>query len=303
MPRVPWEDQAYGYKVYQRAYDEEVPAESLAREHDLLRRRRLLDAHLDKAFAGAGERIARLLDQGVPASARSTTVVAVLLDNSGSMRGPPGDPQSDIVRASGDCGPSSAIMLTACATDLLVQALERCGIKVEVLGFTTIAWKGGRSRQDWISNGRPPDPGRLNDLRHIVYKAADATGPAARRNLGVMLDASLLKENIDGEALAWASSRLLARPEPRRILLVISDGAPIDDSTLSVNPATYLEQHLCHVIDEIETRSSIELIAIGIGFDVTCYYRRAVTIRNPADLADAMTAKLVELFEASEEPR
>jgi cobaltochelatase CobT len=303
LPRVPWEDQASGYKVYQRAYDEEVPAESLATPHDLIRRRDLLDAQLDRYLAGAGEEIARRLDQGVPVSVRSAgIVVGILLDNSGSMRRAPGAPVSTVVPFSGDCEPSSGIMLTACATDLLVEALERCSIKVEVLGFTTVAWKGGRSRRDWQLDGMPAEPGRLNEVRHILYKTADATGPAARRSLGVMLDASLLKENVDGEALAWAHSRLMARAEARRILLVISDGAPVDDSTLSVNAGNYLEQHLRHVIDEIERRSPVELTAIGIGYDVTSYYRRATIIKDPADLAGAMTAKLVELF-AGDDPR
>jgi cobalamin biosynthesis protein CobT len=205
----------FGYKVYQRAYDEEVSADGLASGHDTARRRRLLDARLQEAFAGVGEQVAQRLDQCVPASARSETLVAILLDNSGSMRGPPGSPVESPMPVSGDCGDASAIMLMACATDVLVAALEQCGIKAELLGFTTVEWKGGRSRRDWLADGRPPNPGRLNDLHHIVYKEADATGLGARQSLGAMLDASLLKENIDGEALAWAHRRLQARPERR----------------------------------------------------------------------------------------
>ena len=206
------------------------------------------------------------------------TVVTLLLDNSGSMRGRP-------------------ITVAATCADILARTLERCGVKVEILGFTTRAWKGGQSREAWLQAGKPPNPGRLNDLRHIVYKAADAPWRRARRNLGLMMREGLLKENIDGEALAWAHSRLLARPEQRKILMMISDGAPVDDSTLSVNPGNYLERHLRHVIEEIETRSPVELIAIGIGHDVTRYYRRAVTIVDAEELAGAMTEKLAELFD------
>src|SRR5262245_22618054 len=284
------------YKVYQRAYDEEVSADGLATGRDTARRRRLLDARLEEAFAGVGEHVARRLDQCVPASARSETVVAILLDNSGSIRGPPGSTVASPMPVSGDCGNASAIMLIACATDVLVAALESCGIKVEVLGFTTAEWVGGRSRRDWLADGRPPNPGRLNDLRHIVYKEVDATGLAARQSLGAMLDASLLKENIDGEALAWAHRRLQARPERRRILMMLSDGPATDDSTLSVNTGNYLEMHLRQVIEEIETRSPIELSAIGIGLDVTRYYRRALTIPDSAELVGAVTDKLCELF-------
>jgi cobaltochelatase CobT len=206
------------------------------------------------------------------------TVVTLLLDNSGSMRGRP-------------------IMVAACCADLLARTLERCGVKVEILGFTTRAWKGGQAREQWLAAGKPQGPGRLNDLRHIVYKTADSPWRRAKRSLALMMREGLLKENIDGEALAWAHRRLLARPEQRRILMMISDGAPVDDSTLSVNSGSYLEQHLRQVIDEIETRSPVELIAIGIGHDVTRYYRRAVTITDPSELAGAMTDKLVELFE------
>ena len=206
------------------------------------------------------------------------TVVTLLLDNSGSMRGRP-------------------IMVAACCADILARTLERCGVKVEILGFTTRAWKGGQAREAWLAAGKPANPGRLNDLRHIIYKPADAPWRRAKRSLALMMREGLLKENIDGEALSWAHRRLLARPERRRILMMISDGAPVDDSTLSVNTGCYLERHLRQVIEEIETRSSVELIAIGIGHDVTRYYRRAVTITDPSELAGAMTDKLVELFE------
>jgi len=206
------------------------------------------------------------------------TVVTLLLDNSGSMRGRP-------------------ITVAATCADILARTLERCGVKVEILGFTTRAWKGGQSREAWLQAGKPPSPGRLNDLRHIIYKAADAPWRRSRRNLGLMMREGLLKENIDGEALAWAHSRLAARTEQRKILMMISDGAPVDDSTLSVNAGNYLERHLRYVIEEIETRSSVELIAIGIGHDVTRYYRRAVTIVDAEELAGAMTDKLAELFD------
>jgi cobaltochelatase CobT len=175
--------------------------------------------------------------------------------------------------------------------------LERCGVKVEILGFTTRAWKGGQSREQWLQSGKPANPGRLNDLRHIIYKPADAPWRRARKNLGLMLREGILKENIDGEALLWAHNRLLPRSEERKILMVISDGAPVDESTVSVNPGNYLERHLRDVIDWIETRSPVELIAIGIGHDVTRYYRRAVTIVDAEELGGAMTEKLAELFE------
>ena len=206
------------------------------------------------------------------------TVVTLLLDNSGSMRGRP-------------------ITVAATCADILARTLERCGVKVEILGFTTRAWKGGQSREAWLAAGKPANPGRLNDLRHIIYKSADAPWRRARKNLGLMMREGLLKENIDGEALDWAHKRLLARSEQRRILMMISDGAPVDDSTLSVNPGNYLERHLRWVIEEIEQRSPVELIAIGIGHDVTRYYRRAVTIVDAEELGGAMTDKLAELFE------
>ncbi len=206
------------------------------------------------------------------------TVVTLLVDNSGSMRGRP-------------------ITVAAMSADILARTLERCGVKVEVLGFTTRAWKGGESRKEWMNNGKPANPGRLNDLRHIIYKAADSPYRRSRRNLGLMLREGILKENVDGEALDWAHQRLLARREQRRILMVISDGAPVDDSTLSVNPGNYLERHLREVIEGIETRSPVELTAIGIGHDVTRYYRRAVTIHDAEDLGGTMLQQLAALFD------
>jgi cobaltochelatase CobT len=206
------------------------------------------------------------------------TVVTLLIDNSGSMRGRP-------------------ITVAAISADILARTLERCGVKVEILGFTTRAWKGGQSRERWVADGKPPNPGRLNDLRHIIYKAADTPWRRARKSLGLMLREGLLKENIDGEALLWAHERLLGRPEQRRILMVISDGAPVDDSTLSVNPGNYLERHLRDVIETVETGSPIELIAIGIGHDVTRYYQRAVTIVDAEQLGGTMMENLSELFD------
>jgi cobaltochelatase CobT len=307
--------EAYGYEVFTRAYDEIVNAEELCDADELDRLRAFLDKQL-QALHGAVARLAnrlqrRLLaqqnrgwdfdlDEGMIDAARLArvivdpmhpltfkqerdtqfrdTVVTLLLDNSGSMRGRP-------------------IMVAACCADILARTLERCGVKVEILGFTTRAWKGGHAREAWLNALKPPLPGRLNDLRHIVYKSADAPWRRSRRNLGLMMREGLLKENIDGEALAWAHSRLLARPEQRRILMMISDGAPVDDSTLSVNSGSYLERHLRQVIEEIETQSSVELLAIGIGHDVTRYYRRAVTVTDAEELAGVMTEKLAELFD------
>ncbi|HEX2379895.1 MAG TPA: cobaltochelatase subunit CobT [Methyloceanibacter sp.] len=307
--------EAFGYKVFTRSYDETVNAEELCDPDELERLRSFLDKQL-QALHGAVARLAnrlqrRLLaqqnrgwdfdlDEGMIDAARLArvivdpmhpltykrerdtefrdTVVTLLLDNSGSMRGRP-------------------IMVAACCADILARTLERCGVKVEILGFTTRAWKGGHSREEWLNALKPPLPGRLNDLRHIIYKAADAPWRRSRRNLGLMMREGLLKENIDGEALTWAHNRLLARPEQRRILMVISDGAPVDDSTLSVNSGSYLERHLRQVIEEIETRSSVELLAIGIGHDVTRYYRRAVTVTDAEELAGVMTEKLAELFD------
>jgi cobaltochelatase CobT len=314
-PSVLDDPEAFGYKVFTRAHDEIVNAEELCDVDELERLRAFLDKQL-VALHGAVARLAnrlqrRLLaqqnrgwdfdlDEGMIDAARLArvivdpmhpltykqerdtqfrdTVVTLLLDNSGSMRGRP-------------------IMVAACCADILARTLERCGVKVEILGFTTRAWKGGHAREAWLNALKPPLPGRLNDLRHIVYKSADAPWRRSRRNLGLMMREGLLKENIDGEALAWAHGRLLARPEQRRILMMISDGAPVDDSTLSVNSGSYLERHLRQVIHEIETRSSVELLAIGIGHDVTRYYRRAVTVTDAEELAGVMTEKLAELFD------
>jgi len=306
--------EAFGYKVYSRSHDEEISAEDLSTPDELERLRSFLDKelrHLQGAVGRLANKLQRKLmaqqsrawdfdlEEGILNTARLTrvvidplhalsfkqerdatfrdTVVTLLLDNSGSMRGRP-------------------IMVAACCADILARTLERCGVKVEILGFTTKAWKGGQAREAWLAAGKPANPGRLNDLRHIVYKAADSPWRRAKRSLALMMREGLLKENIDGEALAWAHRRLQARPERRRILMMISDGAPVDDSTLSVNTGNYLEMHLRQVIEEIETRSPVELIAIGIGHDVTRYYRRAVTITDPAELAGAMTDKLCELF-------
>ena len=307
--------EAFGYKVFTRAYDEVVNAEELCDADELERLRAFLDKQLltlHGAVARLANRLQRRLlaqqnrgwdfdlDEGMIDAARLAriivdpthpltfkqerettfrdTVVTLLLDNSGSMRGRP-------------------IMVAACCADILARTLERCGVKVEILGFTTRAWKGGHAREHWLNAGKPALPGRLNDLRHIVYKSADAPWRRSRRNLGLMMREGLLKENIDGEALAWAHQRLLARPEQRRILMMISDGAPVDDSTLSVNSGSYLERHLRQVIEEIETHSSVELLAIGIGHDVTRYYRRAVTVTDAEELAGVMTDNLAELFD------
>ena len=303
------------YKAYSTKFDEIVTAEELCDAEELTRLRAYLDkqlAHLQGVVARLANRLQRrlmaqqnrswqfdleegaldpsrlpriILDPFQPLSFRQEsdtnfrdTVVTLLIDNSGSMRGRP-------------------ITVAATCADILARTLERCGVKVELLGFTTRAWKGGLSRESWLQSGKPANPGRLNDLRHIIYKAADAPWRRARKNLGLMMREGLLKENIDGEALDWAHKRLLARPEQRKILMVISDGAPVDDSTLSVNAGNYLERHLRHVIAEIETRSPVELIAIGIGHDVTRYYRRAVTIVDAEELGGVMTEKLAELFE------
>ncbi|WP_332698356.1 cobaltochelatase subunit CobT [Bosea sp. (in: a-proteobacteria)] len=303
------------YKAYTVKFDETVTAEELCDAEELTRLRAYLDkqlAHLQGVVARLANRLQRrlmaqqnrswqfdleegaldpsrlpriIIDPFQPLSFRQEsdtnfrdTVVTLLIDNSGSMRGRP-------------------ITVAATCADILARTLERCGVKVELLGFTTRAWKGGLSRETWLQSGKPANPGRLNDLRHIIYKAADAPWRRARKNLGLMMREGLLKENIDGEALDWAHKRLLARPEQRKILMVISDGAPVDDSTLSVNAGSYLERHLRHIIAEIETRSPVELIAIGIGHDVTRYYRRAVTIVDAEELGGVMTEKLAELFE------
>ena len=303
------------YGIFTTRFDEIIEAEDLCDGDELVRLRQYLDQQLQQLHGVVSRLANRLqrklqaqqnrswhfdLEEGYLDAARlprviidptqplsfkqetdmnfRDTVVSLLLDNSGSMRGRP-------------------IMVAAMCADILARTLERCGVKTEILGFTTRAWKGGSAREQWLEQGKPATPGRLNDLRHIVYKAADMPWRRARRNLGLMMREGLLKENIDGEALAWAHQRLLARPEHRRICMVISDGAPVDDSTLSVNSGNYLEKHLRHIIDEIETRSPIELIAIGIGHDVTRYYNRAVTIVDAEQLGGAMTDKLAELFD------
>jgi cobaltochelatase CobT len=303
------------YRAFTQKFDEVIHAEDLCDADELTRLRAYLDkqlAHLQGVVGRLANRLQRRLlaqqnrawefdlEEGMLDPARlprvvmdpfqplsfkhekdmnfRDTVVTLLLDNSGSMRGRP-------------------ITVAATCADILARTLERCGVKVEILGFTTRAWKGGQSREQWLQSGKPANPGRLNDLRHIIYKSADAPWRRARKNLGLMMREGLLKENIDGEALDWAHKRLLGRPEQRRILMVISDGAPVDDSTLSVNPGNYLERHLRYIIEEIETRSPVELIAIGIGHDVTRYYRRAVTIVDAEELGGVMTEKLAELFE------
>ena len=320
----PRPDQADGranllqYKIFTQKFDEIVRAPDLCPPEELEQLRSLLDKQLEN-LAGAVARLANKLqrrlmaqqnrswafdlEEGLLDTARLTrvvtdplqplsfkvendtdfrdTVVTLLIDNSGSMRGRP-------------------ITIAAICGDILARTLERCGVKVEILGFTTRAWKGGRSREAWLEAGRPANPGRVNDVRHIVYKAADEPWRHARRNLGLMMREGLLKENIDGEALQWAQKRLMGRPENRRIMMVISDGAPVDDSTQSVNAGNYLEAHLREVIEDIELRSPIQLIAIGIGHDVTRYYRRAVTLLDAEELAGAITDNLAALFD--EEP-
>ena len=326
--REPWrpntsvldDPERFGYKVFSKANDEEIDAEDLSTPDELERLRAFLDKEL-RNLSGAVSRLANrlqrkllaqqnrswefdleegaldvarlpriIIDPMFPLSFKrehdtnfKDTVVTLLLDNSGSMRGRP-------------------IMVAACCADILARTLERCGVKVEILGFTTRAWKGGQSREAWLAAGKPATPGRLNDLRHIIYKTADEPWRRSKRSLALMMREGLLKENIDGEALAWAHNRLLGRPEQRRILMMISDGAPVDDSTLSVNSGCYLERHLRQVIEEIETKSPVQLLAIGIGHDVTRYYRRAVTITDPSELAGAMTDKLVELFDEDTGP-
>ncbi len=306
------------YHIYTSKFDETIEAEELCDAEELERLRDYLDQQLQQ-MQGVVARLANRLQRRLQAKQNRSwefdleegyldparlsriimdpmqplsykmesdttfrdTVVTLLLDNSGSMRGRP-------------------ISVAAMCADILARTLERCNVKTEILGFTTRAWKGGQARETWMSNGKPSHPGRLNDLRHIIYKGADTPWRRARRNLGLMMREGLLKENIDGEALIWAHNRLLARPEQRRILMVISDGAPVDDSTLSVNAGNYLEKHLRNVIEDIETQSPVELIAIGIGHDVTRYYRRAVTIVDAEQLGGAMTDKLAELFEENE---
>ncbi|HQT68359.1 MAG: cobaltochelatase subunit CobT [Rhodospirillales bacterium 20-60-12] len=309
------DDEQINYRAFTRQFDEEIAAEELCDPDELSRLRQQLDQqlqHLQGVVSKLANRLQRrlmaqqtrawefdleegMLDAGrlariiidplLPLSfkrERDTefrdTIVTLLVDNSGSMRGRP-------------------ITVAAMCGDILARTLERCGVKVEILGFTTRAWKGGQSREQWVAAGKPRNPGRLNDLRHIIYKSADAPWRRSRKNLGLMLREGLLKENIDGEALLWAYRRLLARPEHRRILMVISDGAPVDDSTLSVNTGNYLERHLRDVIRDIEARDLVELTAIGIGHDVTRYYRRAVTIVDAEELGGTMMKKLAELFD------
>jgi cobaltochelatase CobT len=307
------------YKPFTTRFDEVTAAEDLCETEELDRLRGYLDkqlAHLQGVVARLANRLQRRLmaqqnrswefdlEEGILDPARLAriiidpmhplsfkrekdtnfrdTVVTLLLDNSGSMRGRP-------------------ITVAATCADIMARTLERCGVKVEILGFTTRAWKGGQSRESWLAANKPGNPGRLNDLRHIIYKSADAPWRRARKNLGLMMREGLLKENIDGEALDWAHKRLLARTEQRKILMMISDGAPVDDSTLSVNAGNYLERHLRWIIEDIEQRSPVELIAIGIGHDVTRYYRRAVTIVDAEELGGAMIEKLAELFD--EQPK
>ncbi len=303
------------YKAYTQEFDEVVDAQDLCDPEELTRLRAQLDqqiAHLKGVTSKLANRLQRKLmaqqnrsweydlEEGMLDSARLSrividpmvplsfkiehetdfrdTVVSLLIDNSGSMRGRP-------------------IGIAAMSADILAQTLERCGVKVEILGFTTRTWKGGRSREKWLADSKPTSPGRLNDLRHIVYKAADAPWRRARKSLGLMLREGLLKENIDGEALLWAHDRLIGRPEQRKILMVISDGAPVDDSTLSVNSGNYLERHLRDVIGWIEGLSPVELIAIGIGHDVTRYYRRAVTLVDVEQLGGTVLGELASLFD------
>lgn len=313
--------ESLAYKVYTTQFDEVVTVEDLCGPGELTRLRAQLDQSLQRFQGMIGRMANRLqrklmaqqqrswsfdLDEGILDTARLSrivinpatslsfkmeqetdfrdTVVALLIDNSGSMRGRP-------------------IAVAAMSADILARTLERCGVKVEILGFTTRAWKGGQSREAWLRAGKPATPGRLNDLRHIVYKPADAPWRRARRSLGLMLREGLLKENIDGEAILWAHHRLSCRSEQRRILMVISDGAPVDDSTLSANPGNYLERHLREVISWVETRSDVELLAIGIGHDVTRYYKRAVTISDPEQLGGAMLGQLSALFTAGDDGR
>jgi len=309
------------YRVYSTEFDEEISAEDLAETAELERLRNYLDQQLEP-LKGAVSRLANKLQRRLQAKQNRSwefdreegildagrlarivaspttplsfkvekdmefrdTVVTMLLDNSGSMRGRP-------------------ISIAAICADVMARTLERCDVKVEILGFTTKAWKGGQSREEWLKGGREATPGRLNDLRHIIYKAADAPWRRTRPNLGLMMKEGLLKENIDGEALEWAHRRMLARPEQRKVLMVISDGAPVDDSTLSVNPANYLEKHLRDVIAMVEKRKAVELVAIGIGHDVTRYYERAVTITDVEQLAGAMTEQLAGLFDSDPRSR
>ena len=322
-PNRHWTDipEDFDYKVYTKKFDEEIAATELCDADELDRLRAYLDSQLtglQSVVTKLANRLQRRLmaqqsrswdfdqEEGLLDAARlarvvvspghslsykveretefKDTVVTLLIDNSGSMRGRP-------------------ISIAAISADIIARTLERCGVKVEILGFTTRAWKGGQSREDWLNAGREQGPGRLNDLRHIIYKSADAPWRRSRDNLGLMMKEGLLKENIDGEALEWAHRRVAYRPEARKILMVISDGAPVDDSTLSVNPANYLEKHLRDVIAMVEKRKQVELLAIGIGHDVTRYYDRAVTITDVEQLAGAMTEQLASLFDSDPRAR
>ena len=320
-PPPVYSDADPNYTVYSTDFDEEIKAEDLAEPAELERLRAYLDQQLEP-LKGAVSRLANKLQRRLQAQQNRSwlfdleegtldagrlarvianpttplsfkqekdtefrdTCVTLLIDNSGSMRGRP-------------------ISIAAICADVLARTLERCSVKVEILGFTTRAWKGGQSRERWLAQGRAQQPGRLNDLRHIIYKSADAPWRRVRPNLGLMMKEGLLKENIDGEALEWAHRRMMARPEARRILMVISDGAPVDDSTLSVNPASFLEKHLRDVIAMVERKKAVELIAIGIGHDVTRYYQRAVTITDVEQLAGAMTEQLAGLFDTDPKKR
>lgn len=320
-PPPPPQDEAgrirvdFDYTPYTERYDEVITAGELCEPAELERLRGMLDAQLQAVQMATSRLANRLqrrlmaqqnrswdfdLEEGILDTARLSsiiidpshplafkqereiefrdTVVTLLIDSSGSMRG-------------------RSIAIAAMCADILGQTLERCAVKVEILGFTTRAWRGGQSREDWITNGKPSQPGRLNDLRHIVYKSADDPWRRAKRNLGLMMREDLLKENIDGEALIWAHNRIVTRSEQRKLLMVISDGLPVDNSTLLVNPSNYLEQHLKYAIDQIENHSQVQLVAIGIGHDVTHHYRRAVTITDAEQLGDAMTEQLAALFD------
>ena len=303
------------YKVFCRDFDEVVDADNLCSSEELKRLRDRLDQLIDPSksvVAKLANRLQRLLlaqqrrswefdkEEGILDSSKlhkiitdpltplsfkteketsfKDTVLTMLVDSSGSMRG-------------------RSMTTAAISADIIGSTLDKCNIKTEILGFTTKHWKGGDSRKLWVECGKPSSPGRLNDLRHIIFKPADLAWRRAKKNLGLMLREGLLKENVDGEALLWASSRLMKRPEQRKILMVISDGAPVDDSTLSTNSTSYLDNHLKQVISEIENRTELELIAIGIGHDVTKYYKKAVTIHRAEELGNVMLEQLTDLFQ------
>jgi cobaltochelatase CobT len=304
----------FSYKVYTRNFDEEIKAEDLCSPEELQRLRKHLDQLMGPSKATISKlahRLQRFLmaqqnrswefnkEEGMLDSARlhkiitdpltpltykiekdtefRDTSVSLLVDSSGSMRG-------------------RSMTVAAICADIISTTLERCNVKTEVLGFTTKQWKGGESRKMWMENGKPENPGRLNDIRHIIFKSADTPWRRGQKNFGLMLREGLLKENVDGEALIWAHDRLARRAEQRKILMVISDGAPVDDSTLSTNPTNFLDLHLRQVIHSIETQSDINLIAIGIGHDVTRYYKNAVTIHRAEELGGAMLEQLTDLF-------